>query len=99
MGEDAHAHVAACPDGRGGYHGEYEAFKEAQRKRRLRIVREYLVSGGMDDEIRKSVVGQCRKDFEDLQLMDIIGDFQVDEELALGLQYDEDEVDWYDEFE
>jgi hypothetical protein len=103
-GEDAHAHVAACPDGQGGYHGEYKAFNEAQRKRRLRVVREYLVSGGMDDEIRKSVVEQCRKDFEDLQLMHIVDefcnavdgrDFEVDEELALGLQYDE--VDWYDE--
>ena len=75
-GRDAHAHVADCElgRGRGGVFAPEATFVEAQRDRRLRLVREYL-HGIKDRGIRATIVLQCRQDFADLGLQALTGEF------------------------
>ena len=64
-GNDAHAHVAACPHNHaGGVFGQVANFEAAQRERRMRMVHEYL--GTLPDGVRTRVVAACVHDFADL---------------------------------
>ena len=73
-GGDAHAHVMACPhnpnrnssadDGFAVYDGSQAQFRETQRRRRERMVMEYL--GTLDAAMRARVVAACRLDLDTL---------------------------------
>jgi len=67
-GGDAHAHVAACPHRGGGesVFGQPGAFEAAQRRRRQRMVQEYLAT--LAERLRGRVVAACAQDFADLNL-------------------------------
>ena len=75
-GNDAHKHVAGCrvnPQD-GGVYGTKEAFDRWQEERRKGKVREYL-QGIESEEVREQVVAACRKDFEDLNMGDLVAEF------------------------
>jgi len=107
-GDDAHAHVANCPEGRGiagDPYGTKDAFTEAQAKRRKRVVRGFL--RGIDDvKMREDIANQCRKDFEDLDMQEISDEFcgggqrdggnrdnEHDADFLLAQQLEQEELD------
>ena len=66
-GGDAHAHVAQCPHRlQEGHGGSFAQFEEAQRRRRQRMLQEYIATVGAD--IRGRVVAACAQDVADLGL-------------------------------
>jgi hypothetical protein len=66
-GNDAHAHVAQCPHRQQeGYGGSFAQFEEAQRRRRQRMLQDYIATVGED--IRERVVAACARDVADLGL-------------------------------
>jgi len=68
-GQDAHAHVLACPASlqRGQYHSTWDQFTAAQRDRRQNDVLEYLRPLHVD--VRARVLQACARDFADLGLV------------------------------
>jgi len=63
-GTDAHAHVASCPHGRGGYHGSFGVFEAAQRERRARMVKDYVETLPKDEAER--ALRECERELADL---------------------------------
>ncbi len=76
-GEDAHAHVARCPEktNQQQYHGTKAEFEQHHTARRKRKVRDYL--DRLQDDVCVQVVEQCRKDLEDLGMHDIVHEYAV----------------------
>lgn len=67
-GTDAHAHVASCKFNKpsGGYGNGPQEFNEAQKKRRERMVTEFLKT--LDAGVRTKVLAACEKNLEELEL-------------------------------
>ena len=76
-GTDAHGHVANCQEGQAGLHngvfGDKRQFEDIQKRRKGRLVREYLnnVPHGMQQRLAQ----RCEKDFQDLGLQNIVKEF------------------------
>ena len=72
---DAHSHVATCPENPGvGYYGTLEAFNHCQIERRKRMVRNYLQTVE-SAEVQKLAVVQCKMELEDLNMLEIVQEF------------------------
>jgi len=70
-GNNAHEHVRMCrekPLGADVFFGSFEQFEAAQRRRRRRLLHNYLVT--LDVQTRQAVLHEMRRDLGDLQLLD-----------------------------
>lgn len=75
-GSDAHGHVPDCPENpqRGNVYGQAVDFDQSQKERRRRKVREFL-QNIESVEVRVQIIASCRKDLEDLHMLDIVRQF------------------------
>jgi hypothetical protein len=90
------------PHGQGGnVYGRKKDFDREQIERRRGLVREYLL--GLQEEVRVQVLQQCRKNFDDMQMGELIREFQAeildDEFDQLDFEFDlrqlqEDQLDF-----
>ena len=104
-GNDAHAHVAQCPEGaQNGYYGTFAQFEEHHVQRRRRQVEAFL--GTLGEGIQAQVVDLCKKDLADMGMRDIadriaghqaaglddaVAHMDLDEAVAIQLQLEEEE--------
>lgn len=74
-GADAHAHVAQCQEGQGlkqaGYFGSKESFVAIQKRRRERLVKEYIRTK-IPQEDRGRVVQRCEIELRDLGILQAV---------------------------
>lgn len=71
-GSNAHEHVRGCrekPPGADVFFGTFEQFEAAQRRRRRRLLRQFLPT--LDEQTRAAVLHEMRRDLADLGLADI----------------------------
>lgn len=72
-GSNAHEHVRNCrekPPGADVFFGTFEQFEAAQRRRRRRLLHQFLPS--LDVQTRAAVLHEMRRDLGDLGLVDLV---------------------------